>query len=89
METVAKIQTGLRLTPRLLTKLKKNANKEGKTFNRYVEEVLERSVMSDTPKLNREDFIPDDDLLSLGKTIPAFTQEEIDRDPRLSCILSV
>ncbi len=53
-----------------------------------MEEVSKLSIKSDMPKLNREDFIPDEELLSLGKTIPAFSQEEIDKDPRLSGILS-
>ena len=81
-----KIQTGLRLPELLINQLKTKARQEGKSFNAYVEEVLERDVTLVFPKLKREDFQPDEELLAIGREIPPFTKEELESDPRLAHI---
>ena len=82
-----KVQTGLRFSPLLIEKLKQNARNSRMSFNGYVESVLEHAVKVDVPKLRREDFLPDEEILSLGKTIPPFTEEELKADSKLAYIL--
>ena len=89
MGTTHKIQTGLRLSPSLISRLKIEAKKNNKSFNGYVEDILDNNTTMPTlPKLKREDFIPSQEILQLGSTIPAFTQEELDNDPKLAYLLS-
>lgn len=86
--TTSKIQTGLRFSPPLILRLKTEARKNKKSFNGYVEDLLESVTAPTFPKLKREDFIPSEEILLLGETIPSFTQKEIDDDPKLAYILS-
>lgn len=88
METT-RIQTGLRFRPALIEKLKIKAKRSNKSFNRYVEDLLEKDVADEFPHLNREDFIKDNVFLSFGKLIPEFTKEQIEADPKLAHILGV
>lgn len=88
METT-RIQTGLRFRPALIEKLKIKAKRSNKSFNRYVEDILEKDVADEFPHLNREDFIKDNEFLALGKTIGEIPQEVIDADPKLAHILGV
>ena len=83
-----KIQTGLRFSPALISRLKRNAKSKNMSFNGYVEELLESAVFPSMPKLRREDFQPDGQILQLGKTIRDFAEEEIAADPKLAYILS-
>lgn len=86
--TVQKVQTGLRFSPTLIARLKKEAKKNKKSFNGYVEDLLESVSAPAIPKLKREDFAPGKEILSLGETIPAFSEEEIDKDPKLAYLLA-
>jgi len=88
METT-RIQTGLRFRPALIEKLKIKAKRSNKSFNRYVEDLLEKDVADEFPHLNREDFIKNNEFLALGKTIGEIPQEVIDADPKLAHILGV
>ena len=88
MKTI-RIQTGLRFRPALIEKLKIKAKRSNKSFNRYVEDLLEKDVADEFPHLNREDFIKDNEFLALGKTIGEIPQEVIDADPKLAHILGV
>ncbi len=84
-----RIQTGLRFRPALIEKLKIKAKRSNKSFNRYVEDLLEKDVADEFPHLNREDFIKNNEFLALGKTIGEIPQEVIDADPKLAHILGV
>lgn len=88
METIQKVQTGLRLSPSLIARLKLEAKKNHMSFNGYVEDILTHTAMPKLPKLKRDDFLPSQDILQLGRTIPSFTQEELDNDPKLAYLLS-
>ena len=84
---IKKVQTGLRLDPILLERLKRKAKAEHKTFNGYVEGLLEKALEPVFPKLKREDYqVPDwvDKLSVQGRK---FTKEELEADPRLAHIL--
>ena len=84
-----RVQTGLRFRPALIAKLKAKARRTNKSFNRYVEDVLEKEVADEFPRLNREDFLRDGEFLALGKTIREIPREMIDKDPKLAHILGV
>ena len=58
------------------------------SFNGYVETLLDNTTMPRLPKLKRKDYLPSREILQLGSTIPAFTQEELDNDPKLAYLLS-
>ncbi len=89
METqVTKVQTGLRLSPSMIARLKRGARQKDMSFNGYVEDLLEKAITPTMIHLRREDYLPDEKILRLGKTIPAFTKEELARDPKLAYILS-
>jgi hypothetical protein len=88
MET-ERIQTGLRFKPALIAKLKSKAKRNNKSFNRYVEDVLEREVADEFPHLNREDFVNNNEFLSFGKLIPEFSKEQLEADPKLAHILGI
>ena len=84
----AKVQTGLRFSPALIARLKRGAKQHEMSFNSYVEDLLEKAVKPSFPALRRKDYLPDERLLKLGDTIPAFTAEQLARDPKLAYILS-
>jgi len=88
METV-RVQTGLRFPPALIAKLKSRAKRSNKSFNRYVEDILEKEVADEFPRLNREDFLKNNRFLSLGKTMGEIPGEVIEKDPKLAHILGV
>lgn len=88
METTQKVQTGLRLSPTLIARLKLEAKRNHMSFNGYVENLLDNTTMPRLPKLERKDYLPSREILQLGSTIPAFTQEELDNDPKLVYLLS-
>ena len=73
----------------MIEKLKIKAKRSNKSFNRYVEDLLEKDVADEFPHLNREDFIKNNEFLALGKTIGEIPQEVIDADPKLAHILGV
>ena len=82
-----RVQTGLRLKPALIARLKRKARKNNQTFNGYVEQLLESATETAVPQLSRAGFMLDQEFVALGKTIPAFTKEEIERDPKLAYLL--
>lgn len=88
METM-RIQTGLRFSPALIEKLKNRAKRCNKSFNRYIEDILEKEVADEFPKLNREDFLKNNRFLAFGKTVREIQREQIDNDPKLAHILGV
>lgn len=56
-------------------------------MNKYVEMVLEREIEKDFPRLNRKEFVKENEFYKFGKMIPPFTEEQLERDPKLRHIL--
>lgn len=81
-----KVQTGLRLNPDLYNRLKIKAKQQKRSFNNYVETLLEEAVV-DYPTLGKG-FKVSDEILSLGSTLPHYSEEEIAADERLAYLLS-
>jgi len=88
MDSSRRIQTGLRFSPLLIMRLKQAARANHQSFNGYVEGLLDKALNANHPHLDRADFLPTDEILRLGRTIPPFTQEELDNDPKLARLLS-
>ncbi len=77
MESVnTKVQTGLRLDPDLYNRLKIKAKKQKRSFNSYVETILEAAAGAEYPSLGKG-FKVSDEILSLGNTLPHYSEEEI------------
>ena len=82
-----KVQTGIRLNPELYNRLKIRAKKENKSFNRFVEGILESAAGLDYPKLEPSVTISEE-TLALGETLPHYTPDELSADERLAYLLS-
>ena len=87
MENSERIQTGIRMAPSLYERLKGNAKKERRSLNNYITRILEQAVEPAIPRLDLSSFKIDDDLKRLGGLVGHISDEQIQRDPRLKCIL--
>ncbi len=83
------VQTTLRLPKELVERVKRQAKREHRSFNSYVEHTLDKSTELVFPKLKPEDFIISDEIMSLAGSIPTVrpTQEELDADPKLAYLV--
>lgn len=83
MET-ARIQTVLRLPPELMERVKRNARKEKRSFNSYVEHLLDKATETEFPSLP-PDFKVSEDILSLQcSESEEPTAEMLADDPKLA-----
>ena len=87
METVTTIQTGIRMSPALYERLKRNAKRENRSLNNYVVTLLETATTPVFPRLKKEDYPIDEDLLQLGRVLAEPSEEQLENDPRLAYIL--
>ena len=83
-----KVQTAFRLSPSLISRLKRQAEREHKSLNAFVETTLEKSVEIEWPKLPK-DFPVSKEILNLRCGIKWVepTKEELEADPKLARIL--
>lgn len=83
-----KVQTAFRLSPSLISRLKRQAEREHKSLNAFVETILEKSVELEWPKLPRDMKISPEILaLRCGDKWVEPTKEELEADPRMAHIL--
>lgn len=84
MET-ARIQTAFRFTPELLGRLKRQAQREHKSLNAYVENILDRETRLEWPKLPK-DFKVSEEILRMNGCIKLEepSEEELKNDPKLA-----
>jgi hypothetical protein len=81
------VQTTIRLPQELMSRVKRNAAREHRSFNSYVEHVLDRATELKFPKLP-PDYKISDEILSLRAvkwTRPS--QAELDADPKLAYLV--
>lgn len=83
------IQTGIRISRALYERLKRNARKEKRSLNNYISGILEAATEPVIPRLNPADFVPDEDVRRLGKTMGKIPLEKAQEDPRLRSILGL
>ena len=88
METTM-VQTTIRLPKELMDRVKRQARREHRSFNSYVEHTLDKSTELVFPKLKPEDFIISDEIKSLAGSTHFVrpSQEELDADPRLAYLI--
>ena len=84
----AKIQTAIRLSPELLERVKRHAKREHRSFNSFVENVLDRATEPVFPKLG-PDFKVSDEIRSFQGSVKFKrpSQKEIDADPKLAYLV--
>lgn len=83
METT-RIQTVLRLSPELMARVKRKARRQNKSFNSYVEEILDRETALEVPVLP-PDFEVSEEIRSLGCCkLVAPSEEDLANDPKLA-----
>ena len=82
-----KALTTIRLSPELMERVKRHAKREHRSFNSFVENVLDRATEPIFPKLG-PDFKVSDEILSLRATsFKRPPQEVIDADPKLAYLV--
>ena len=69
MKRVGYIQPGIRMEKTLLEQLKKNAKREHRSLNTYVVEILRQAAGPVFPHLDKDRFVIDDDLSSMGTAL--------------------
>lgn len=80
----ARIQTAFRLRPELLSRLKHQAEKQNKSVNAYVEDILSRETRLGWPKLPK-DYTASPEILSMHCfKLNEPTAEELAADPKLA-----
>ena len=83
METT-RIQTVLRLSPELMVRVKRKARRQNKSFNSYVEEILDRETTLAFPVLP-PDYEVSEEIRDLACcTFAAPSEEELANDPKLA-----
>lgn len=83
METT-RVQTVLRLSPELMARVKRKARRQNKSFNSYVEEILDRETTLALPVLP-PDFEVSEEIRNLACcTFSAPSEEQLANDPKLA-----
>ena len=81
------VQTTIRLSKELMARVKRNAEREHRSFNSYVEMVLDRATELKFPKMS-PDFKISEEILSLrASSWKRPSQEELNADPKLAYLV--
>lgn len=82
------VQTTVRLPIELVNRVKRQAKRENRSFNSFVEHTLDKATELVFPKLKPEDFIISDEIKNLtAKNFRRPSQEELDADPKLAYLV--
>ena len=87
MSQERRIQTVLRLPESLYFRVKLHAERDGRSFNNYVETLLAKATDMDWPKIPKEDLVISEEILNLvpkSGNRRKFTKEELEKDPKLA-----
>lgn len=86
MSSEERIQTVLRLPKHVYYRVKLYAEREGRSFNSYVEKILARETDMDWPTIPKDFEIPEEILNLVPKSgnHRKFTKEELENDPKLA-----
>ena len=80
----SRIQTVLRLQPELMARVKRNARREKRSFNSYIEQILDRATRLDEPVLP-PDFAVSEEILGMRcGALTAPSAEQLAEDPKLA-----
>lgn len=86
--TTRRVQTIIRLNPTLLETIRRQAKRSSRSFNSYVEKVLETACNEEFPHIEA-DATPSELVVNLSCCSGMPSQEQIAADPRLSGILGL
>ena len=88
MDTPERTQTVIRLPSELYQRVKRNAKREHRSFNSYVEHVLDKETEIILPKLG-PDFKISEEIKRLSGTmhLRKLSKEELDADPKLAYLV--
>ena len=81
-------QTIIRMSEALYQRIKRNARLEKRSVNNYMVSVLEKGLPEEFPGLDPADFVPDEELIGLGKTLSGATADAGHLDEKARYILS-
>lgn len=81
-------QTIIRMSESLYQRIKQNARLQQRSVNNYMVSVLEKSLPEEFPELDPADFLPDQPLRALGKTLSGATANAEQLDEKAKYILS-
>ena len=81
-------QTIIRMSESLYQRIKQNAKLQRRSVNNYMVSVLEKGLPEEFPKLDPADFVPDEPLRALGKTLSGVTSSADQLDEKAKYILS-
>ena len=86
MSQERRIQTVLRLPESLYFRVKLYAERDGRSFNSYVEKILSIDTDMDWPKIPEDFEIPEEirNLVPKSGNGRKFTREELEKDPKLA-----
>ena len=87
METIARVQTVIRLRPEVMERVKYRAKSLGISINAFMEDAIMEATKVSIPKRPKNLEI-DPVVKSLSGIIPAPTKEMLESDDRLAYILS-
>lgn len=88
MNSGTRTQTVLRLPNELYLRVKRSAKEQHRSFNSYVENVLDRATALEFPKLGPDFKISDEILALKGSGFKRPSQEVIDADPKLAYLVN-
>ena len=83
MPAITRLSTVIRLRPDLMDRVKRQAKKSGKSFNSYVEQVLDRETGLQFPKLPK-DFKISEEILNMSGCCREPDAEALKKDPKLA-----
>ena len=81
-------QTIIRMSESLYQRIKQNARLQRRSVNNYMVSVLENGIPEEFPRLDPADFVPDENLAALGKTLSGVTTDSGQLDDKAKYILS-
>ncbi len=87
METIARVQTVIRLRPDVMERVKYRAKSQGVSINAFMEDAIMEATKVSIPK-RPKDLEISPVVKSLSGIIPAPTKEMLESDDRLAYILS-
>ena len=87
METIARVQTVIRLRPEVMERVKYRAKSQGISINAFIENALVEATKVAIPKRPKDKEI-EPLITSLSGIFPPTTQEMLESDDRLAYILS-
>ena len=86
METTR--QTIIRMSESLYQRIKQNAKRQRRSVNNYMVSILEKELPEEFPKLDPAEFVPDESLRALGKTLSGITTSPEELDDKAKYILT-